>query len=543
MRRALAPVLVAVATIAAGLIPAAASGATAPPQDRDWCRQVAPSLTWSVKNVEVLCRIDAFRHGWDANGNLIADPNTPSGLRETLTQVIALNWIEYGNPRPDQPATAATRDVMFVSGRFGMKSYDMTNPLQPKLLDWIGDGIDDPNMGADGNLAANRFGLIDDVWQNEDMDVDHNRKLVFLSRDPRAYGGSTGDPTDRSGIYVFDVRNPEKMDIISFVELPGGHTTTCVNDCKWLWTGGPAPNTDQQAMGWAGRPIFVTDMRDPYNPKPHPAPIDLGRNDGTTDYAHDVDVDETGVAWVSGRGAVRGYWTKGLHFDPLQGKARVATAIDPIPYGGGGFEETVAPTRTTNSRFMHNAERHGDLIFATEEEFQGGCQADGPLMIASLEGSFNGEAWKSTTADKFRLKTVGTWHPFGKEGSSTSSDCSAHYFKVIGNILSMSFYSQGSRFLDISDPANPTEVAYFRPGTSTWATYHHKGLYYSADRNGVYILRLTDGATAGAMQAATTSASAASAAAYEPAPADPAEEALALLERPAGYQCGIPLPD
>jgi hypothetical protein len=28
-------------------------------------------------------------------------------------------------------------------------------------------------------------------WQNEDMDVDRKRKLVLLSRDPRAYAGST----------------------------------------------------------------------------------------------------------------------------------------------------------------------------------------------------------------------------------------------------------------------------------------------------------------------------------------------------------------
>jgi hypothetical protein len=27
----------------------------------------------------------------------------------------------------------------------------------------------------------------------------------------------------------------------------------------------------------------------------------------------------------------------------------------------------------------------------------------------------------------------------------------------------MSFYSQGSRFLDITDPTSPTEIAYFRP--------------------------------------------------------------------------------
>ena len=64
----------------------------------------------------------------DTDGTLATDPTTPSGFRETLTQTIAINFIDYGQPRQDQPATAATRDVMFVSGRFGLKSFDITNP-------------------------------------------------------------------------------------------------------------------------------------------------------------------------------------------------------------------------------------------------------------------------------------------------------------------------------------------------------------------------------------------------------------------------------
>ena len=369
---------------------------------------------------------------------------------------------------------------MFVSGRFGLKAYDITVPTVPKLLDWLGDGVNDPFL-EDGNPGdgsqAPRRGTLDDMWENEDMDVDENRKLVFLSRDPRAYGGSTGNPASRSGIYVIDVRDPEQMRVITFVETPTGHTTTCINDCRWLWTGGPAPNTTQQAMGWAGRPIFATDMRDPHHPKVYTDPIDLNRNDGRTDYSHDVQVDEAGVAWVSGRGGVRGYWTNGHRYDPTLGVSRVATAFSPVPFAGGGLEETVFPTRTS-SRFMHNAWRplgddapdasYGDLIYGTEEEFAGGafpngCRNDGPLFIASLEGSYDGEAWRSTPDNKFRLKTVATWHPFGKEGSSTSTDCSAHYFQIQDRILSMSFYSQGSRFLDITDPTSPTEIAYFRP--------------------------------------------------------------------------------
>jgi hypothetical protein len=540
--------------------PATTVAATSPPQDRDWCRQVAPTPTWSVKNVDVLCRIDTVRHTWNADGSLATDPTTPSGFRETLTQAISINFIDYGNPRPGQPDGAATRDVMFVSGRFGLKSFDITNPTQPKLLDWLGDGVDDPFLedGNPGNgTQAPRRGTIDDMWENEDMDVDQDRKLVFLSRDPRAYGGSTSNPASRSGIYVIDVRHPEDLNPLSFAETPTGHTTTCVNDCKWVWTGGPAPNTDQQAMGWAGRPIFVTDMRDPRSPKVNPTPIDTARNDGRTDYAHDVQVDDAGVAWVSGRGGVRGYWTKGRHFDPLLGADRVATADDPVPYAGGGLEETVFPTRTS-SRFIHNAERplgpdapdpkYGNLIYATEEEFAGGafpngCANDGPLFISSLDGSYEAEAWRSTPENKFRLDTVATWHPFGREGSSTSTDCSAHYFEIKDRILSMSFYSQGSRFLDITDPTNPTEVAYFRPGTGTWATYPHKGLYYSADRNGVYILRLN--VKAGQLSEAVDTAPLRAAVAADqfgaPVSFDPGEESSAALERPAGGICSLPV--
>jgi hypothetical protein len=103
----------------------------------------------------------------------------------------------------------------------------------------------------------------------------------------------------------------------------------------------------------------------------------------------------------------------------------------------------------------------------------------------------------------------------------------------------MSFYSQGSRFLDISDPTDPTEIAYFRPGTGTWATYPHKGLYYSADRNGVYVLRLT--VKAGELSEAVDTAPLFAAMEASAIEADPAEEALAALERPIGFQCSIPI--
>ncbi|WHT17694.1 hypothetical protein N8J89_31910 [Crossiella sp. CA-258035] len=384
---------------------------------------------------------------------------------------IALDFLQYGR-----------KDVLLVSGQFGLKSYDISkDPANPVQI---------------GELA------MPGLWETEDTEVDPKRKLVFLARDPRAFGGNV--QTGKSGVYIVDAKDPAKLTVLSFVELPAGHTTSCIEDCRYLWTGGPAKAADMPA-DWGGRPVWVTDIRDPRNPKVFPQPIDTGRNDGKTDYVHDVQVDATGIAWASGRGGVRGYRTSGWHWDAVANKFRKATAWNPVPYAGGGIDELAAA-----SKFMHNSYRQvgwragdganpwhwggGDLLFTTEEAFNPGCAADGVLVIASLKGSYGGEGWRSTKEDPFRLNTVGTWSVAGQEGSNPDSgDCSAHYFDIRGNILVQSFYAQGTRFLDVSDPTNPTQVGYFRPAdAASWEPAWHRGLAYVADnKRGIDILKLT----------------------------------------------------
>ena len=265
------------------------------------------------------------------------------------------------------------QDVMMVTGRFGLKSYSLADPRNPRLLDEItsqdlqlqGDPPTDFTVSEPGGDPASTF------WQNEDMDVDQARKLVLISRDPRSYHGSTSrepgeaDPngaTNIAGVYVVDAADPADLKLVTFEQLPTGHTTTCINDCQWLWTGGPASTTkqkDPQGLNWAfGRPIIVTDLRDPANPVGYTQPqqaVDLFRKDGVTAYSHDVQVDDMGIAWVSGDGGTRGYWTSGTHRDPLSGQTRAATPLDPIPYGGGGFEKR--EVADADGGFEHNAER------------------------------------------------------------------------------------------------------------------------------------------------------------------------------------------
>src|SRR5690349_5821347 len=158
--------------------------------------------------------------------------------------------------------------TMFASTVTGIYAYDVSNPAAPKLV------------GA----------LPQYIWENEDVDVDARRHLLFLSRDPRGFTSPATTAFPYGAVQVIDVSNPALMRQLSITLLPSGHTTTCVDGCRYTWTAGPATGQTQPS-DWGGRPVFALDMREPASPKPCPHPIDEHRNDGKTDYTHDVQVD------------------------------------------------------------------------------------------------------------------------------------------------------------------------------------------------------------------------------------------------------------
>lgn len=388
--------------------------------------------------------------------------------------------VEYVTNLPEATTAISINfigETMFVSAQTGLFAYDIANPRSPQLL------------GA----------LPQVIWENEDVDVDVARKLVFISRDPRPASFSAGPVSSstfpKGTIEVIDVSNPRAMTVKSVILADAWHTTTCIQACKWLWSGGPfayhGPVAPQPA-DWNGRPIFATDLRDPANPKPCPEPIDLKRNDGKTDYAHDVQVDRNGVAWVSGFGGVRGYWTSGKHRNPLTRKVETADGCHPIPYGGGGT------TLGHGAAIMHNAVhntsyavdgRRGDLLVATEEDVTSNCDTAGRAATFDLRGSYDGSGW---TRPKQRIRLLDTWTPQEEAGSNGCA--SAHYFSDRGDgVLAWAFYGQGTRFLDVSDPRHIRQIGYYRPDdATTWAAYFHKGYVFVADNSrGVDVIRFT----------------------------------------------------
>ena len=372
-------------------------------------------------------------------------------------------------------------DTMFVSTAAGIFSYDVSDPAHPQAL------------GA--------FPMY--IWENEDVDVDPVRKRLFVSRDPRGFTSPAvpGDTFPYGAVHILDVSDPRNIRQSGFFLVPAGHTTTCVNGCDTIWTAGPYANA-QSNPGLVGRPIYATDVRDPAHPVPCPHPIDVDHDDGKSGYVHDVQVDAQGVAWVSGQGGVRGYWTSGRHRDPVTHRMATATGCDPVPYAGAGTPETATP-----SRFMHNSwrdyrplsakqarrlRRHGkvprnDVLLGTEENVVTDCPTAGRFVTYDLRGTFAGQGFAGGAA---RMTPLDTWTPEKQPGSTGCA--SSHYFSSRGDGLTANaFYTQGVRFLDTSNPRDIRQVGYFvNADSDTWAAYWHKGYVFVTDfQRGVDVLR------------------------------------------------------
>ena len=362
----------------------------------------------------------------------------PVGQVPEAARAISISFVDYGD-----------RDVMFVSTLDGLYAYDLEDPVRPRRLDLL---TKEELMLPGDQADANDMGF----FENEDMDVDARRKLVFLSRDVLAFSSGV------AGVYLVDASDPANLKLGRFVPLPAGHTTTCIAACDFLWTTGAGSRGE----------VYVTDVRDPANPVVSPEPIRTESGTGFPNSvpigSHDVNVDAHGIAWVSGHAGVRGYRTSGAGASPAQPVLVAGGRVRPAP----GAESFAG---------MHGSLRRGDLLYVTDERFDE-CESAGNLLITPVNAQ--GE----------ELPLIGAWNPAGQPGTAETGECSAHWADFHGDLLVMSFYAQGTRFLDVSDPARPRQVAYWRPEDArAWAPYSHRGLVYVADFNrGVDILRLRE---------------------------------------------------
>jgi hypothetical protein len=420
--------------------------------------------------------------------------------------------------------TVAGRSVLVTTGTYGFKTYDLSNPQQPQLLDTF----QPPEV-----LGANGY------WQDEDMELDVRRKLIIGALDPRhddvdqascpgigTLGVKTRNPGCRSGFYVISYADPTNLQQVGdFVELPVGHTTSCLEGCNYVWTGGPARRNDLAYLGpftpgarGDGRPIWVTNLKDPAHPEVYTKPIDLWRNDGLTDYSHDVDVDPDGFAWVSGRGGLTGYATRGKWRDPRTGKMSTAKPWDPVLVAGGGLPGGPAGVAQPGTDFIHNSTRplngevqadgvdSDNIVLMTEEDFSEPCDQGGRIVAADITSSLGGDGVANSTPEHpFRMTALDSFHPFLNANDTVApiASCSAHYFELAGSTLAAAWYGNGLRVIDASDARDLRQVGYYfvagtdpatNPSSLSWDTAWNGDLVYLFDMSrGIEVLRLKGG--------------------------------------------------
>jgi hypothetical protein len=384
----------------------------------------------------------------------------------------ALNFIHYD---------ALGYDVMVANGTPGLSVWSLKDPEHPTYIA----GLSASQIGFRTGETLSQF------WEGENMTVDSRRKLAFLSKD-----------SGFKGIVTVDLKDPWDPQIVSFQRTSLGHTGTCINDCRFIW---------QVGGGATGRSaVSVTDIRDPALPFTYSSLFQAAvrRTTSTSGTTHSVDVDFDGVAWVSGSGGSRGWWTEGLHKDTVSGQMRYATPYDPLPYAGG----SITGITSTSASFMHNAyhvpqalgnQAAGDVMLITNENNNTTCSSAGVLYIASLAGTRDVEnnlPGTLTTTAPVTMGRLASYSTNGKPGqfhgvvtttnaqgnpvNTTVGDCSAHWFTVKGNIVALGNYEQGTRFVDISDPTNPQQVGYFRVPSS--GTINTPGEVISSDTAGAY---------------------------------------------------------
>ena len=420
--------------------------------------------------------------------------------------------------------TVGDRDVLVTTGTYGFLIYDVSDAESPQLLDTY----QPPEI-----LGKNGY------WQDEDMELDTHRKLIIGAVDPRhddvdqtscpgigQLGSKTRNPNCRSGFYVISYADPDHLKQIGdMVQLPVGHTTSCIEDCNYVWTGGPARRDDLRYLGpftpgarGDGRPIWVTNLKDPAHPEVYPKPIDLGRNDGLTDYSHDVDVDGKGIAWISGRGGLTGYATRGKWRDPKTDEVRPAKPWDPVLVAGGGIPGGNTGVAQPQTDFIHNSTRPTDgavtasgvaddnVVLMTEEDFTTPCDQGGRIVAADITSSLGGEGeTNSTPDDPFRMDTLSSFHPKrnASDTAAPNDDCSAHYFEYRNGALAAAWYGQGLRLIDATDARDLRQVGYYyvvgtdaqtNPTSLSWDTAWHGNLVFLFDMSrGIEILRLKGG--------------------------------------------------
>jgi hypothetical protein len=334
---------------------------------------------------------------------------------------------------------------MYVTSASGLGIYDITTAERPRLL---------------SRLPLPHF-------ENEDVDV--GRDTVVITNDPSF--------TAVGAIYLIDVSDPRLPRIRSVLntslagmaedDTGNGHIANCIRDCDYLYTTGTEEGLAIYDIRDLDDPRFVRTFAVPGN-----------------GFTHDVDVDRTGMAWVTGEDGTFGFDTA----DPLNPRLVMRSDEAVLNTGGGGpTDDGSGPLDFLH----HNSLRISRRVLAvTEEDYlKPGCEGQGSVQTWGISDEANSDGSR-------KLKLLDMWTTELNElatlegRSPATGNCSAHWFDEDRGLLAQGWYDQGVRFLDVSDPRDIRQVGFHAGQGTFWGAY-----FAPTDPRGetVYAIDVTSG--------------------------------------------------
>lgn len=332
-------------------------------------------------------------------------------------------------------------------------------------------------------------------FENEDVDSDGKIVLVSNDRESKSKGGF---------LYIIDARTPGVLTPLAVLDLNDlqtdlrgpGHIANCVGGatgCRWAWLTG-------------GRKIWVVDLRDPANPKLVRG-FDTPVSTGSTDFGghgvryagatHDVERDAQGRLWVTGSGGMAVYDVSRSPAHPRMLAYTGKAGIDP----------------KNNDFILHNSihpdaaayhphaglRRAGDVLLMTEENYTdtdgkqtpGSCHAQGRFETWDVRNYSRGHT--PSVIDKWTTEVASAPY-LSQNHAPVTVFCSSHWFKERHGWVADGWYEQGTRILDVRDPAHIRQVGYWLPPNAvTWAAYWVTDtIVYTADiGRGLDVLRIS----------------------------------------------------
>lgn len=339
---------------------------------------------------------------------------------------------------------------MYVTGVEGLSTFDIADPARPRLTSFT---------------PLPHF-------ENEDVSIGGNLLLI------------ANDSSEGVGIlYIFDISNPAAPRLRTAFPTGGdillndtpSHTVTCIKACQFAYLAGTS------------RGIVIVDLRNP------DAPVIAGefKPPITGIATHDVQVDPGGLAWIVGGLGTAAY-------DVTNPLAPVLVAQTDVSATSGPLNDFIHHNSWRPARITPKGKPiPGDVVLITEEDYaRPTCQDAGSFQTWRIQGELspvtpavltNLDAWTTELNELTALQ--------GK--SPATILCSAHYFDEDRGLVAQGWYEQGTRILDVRDPANIKQVGYFvMPVTETWAAYWSPtapagDIIYTVDlARGIDILRI-----------------------------------------------------